>query len=505
MRMGRAVLLAALILAGLLSACSVKLDPSITLPNIDTTLGKVALTCSAMVEPTVGSVVPSGQAVPVNLKATGGIAPYQVVDTAIGFTKETVLSRTYTNTGNANQIQVDTVVIKDSLGLVSQCNFLVTVAPTGVTPSTLACTLAGTPTSPVVSQDVDFVATASGGSAPYTFSQFDAGSNSTLINPLAPTSATTAAAKAKYTASGWRTASVKLTDSTGTPVTCSQQINAIAAPAVSVIASPSATVVMGSPLTLTATPSGFSTPPTYSFTTTRAGVTITSTGAIATVNSSTAQSDFNVTVTATAGAQVASQTISLAFTSSSSLACSITHPSGLLYVDDTVKFDVVAANGEALLITYFGTHSDGTAVAQTDSSRSVKYTVAGIKNVLVQARSIATGALCQAGGVMSDTIEITPAVIPPLTCSAYTSSNPTFTYQYFTAFAAITGGQGSRGVESLTVTQNSGSQSSVYEGNWVDSTSVRIRILYPGTYQIKLTVKDNYGHSGSCTTAQIVW
>lgn len=498
MRIGNFGMLVVAAVAGLLSACSIKL------PNLDASLNKVKLTCSAVVDPAAGSIIASGAAVPIQVKASGGVAPYQIFDSTTTFNPDTVISRTYTNTTASNITVNDTVMMKDNLGLVGQCGFSVTIAPAGTVPSNLACTLAGTPSSPVVGQNVSFLATASGGTAPYAFSQFTPGADSTIVTALASASSTTATATAKFNTVGLRTPSVKLTDNTGTAITCSQSINAVAAPSVSVIASPATSVVVGNSITLTATPAGFSATPTYVFSTTRSGITLSWSGNTATVTSSVAQSAFDVVVTATAGSQTATSVISLGFVANSSLACSIVHPSGLLYPGQTVNFSVVAANGESLLITYFATHSDGVTVASSNSSRSIVYSVPGIKNVLLQAKSTTSGALCQAGAVLSDTIEISAPVVPTLTCNAYTSVNPAYTYQYFTTWAAISGGQGTRWVDSLTVMQNS-TPVSTYTGSWQNSTSAQLMMYYAGSYQIQLNVKDSYGNTGSCTTTQVIW
>jgi hypothetical protein len=487
-----------------LSACSLDLKPNVTVDPKVTVSGSNLVSCSAVVASSVPSVIASGQAIPVTVKATGGVAPYQIVNSAISFDSETTVSRSFTNTTSANVQRVGTVVVKDTVGLIAQCNFTVTVAPAGTNPSTLACTLAGTPSTPSVNQSVAFLASASGGTAPYTFSNFVAGADSTVVNSLTSASATTATATARYSTSGLKAPEVRLTDSTGTFVTCSQSLNVAAIAAVSVVAAPATAVIAGNTITLTATPSAFTSTPTYTFTTTRAGVSIQTVGNIAYITSPSVQSLFDVVVSATNGTQSASSTISLAFTTPSSLVCSISHRNGMLYVNDLVNFDVTASTGEALEITYFATHSDGVITSQSSASRTVRYSVAGIKTVLIQARAIASGALCQAGAVMSDTVEISPTPVQPLSCSGFTSLNPSYAYEYFTANATITGGQGSKWVESLTLTKN-GTTVSNFDGSWIDALSARIRIFSSGSYLIRYNIKDAYGNTGSCTTTQVVW
>lgn len=496
-----------------LSACQFTIDPKVTVNpgggwTVDTDLGDKLVTCSATL--VSGTTAASGQATPIKVVAQGGAAPYQLVDSAVAFQTETVISRTYENNTSANVTQVDTVVIKDAVGFVSQCNFLVTVTPASTPPSTLACTLTAAPVSPAVGANVLFTGAATGGTAPYTFSALAMGSDSTVVTALAPASSTSATAVGKYNSAGLRTASIKLTDSTATEVVCQATVSVIAAASVNLTPSPSSSVVVGNAITVTAAPSGFSTTPTYTFTATRngqpvSGVSIAQNGAVATVTSSSIQSQFDFTVVATAGAQSATKTITLGFSAATSLACSISHTSGTLYTGDNVTFTASATNGEPLEITYFATHSDGVVQSQTSNTRVVKYSVAGVKVAYVQAKSTSTGALCQSGGVMTDVVQISPPVVPALTCTAFTSPNPSYTYQALTAWASISGGSGSqKWVESIDVTLN-GASTSLYSGYWTGATSASLTFYYQGSYGVKMNIRDSAGNTGSCSTTQSVW
>ncbi|MBY0371343.1 hypothetical protein K2X33_11695, partial [bacterium] len=292
-----------------LSACKITVDdPNIQGGNltVNTDLGDKVVTCSATL--VSGTTAASGQATPIKVTAKGGTAPYQLLDTAVAFNTETVISRTYTNDTTANVTEVDTVVIKDSVGFVSQCNFLVTVTPSSSTPSTLACTLTAAPASPQVSSNILFTGAATGGTAPYTFSDLVLGTDSTVVSPLAPASSTSATATGKYNSVGLRTASVKVTDSTNTAVVCQRSVDVVAGPSISVLPSPAAAVAVGSQITLNVTPTGFTGTPTYTYTTS-AAVTITPNGASAVITSSTVIAQFDVLVTATSGSQFASKTV----------------------------------------------------------------------------------------------------------------------------------------------------------------------------------------------------
>ncbi len=476
-----------------------------TVPTVKIT-NKNPLTCSAMLASSAGSSVVSGQAAPIEVKATGGAAPYQILNTAIGFSSETVISRTYTNNTNSNLIEVDTVSVTDSGGEVTQCNFQITVAPAGSTPS-LSCTLVASPATPAINANVGFVATAAGGSGAYTFSQFALGTDGTIVTPFATTSATQGSATGKYSTSGLRTASITVSDSSST-VSCSTSVNVAPAPSVSAVFSPASSVVVGNAITLTATAANFSGTPTYSFATTRSGVQISSTGNVATVTSSSVQSAFDVVVTATSGSQTATYTVvGLSFTAAGSLGCSLVVPSGILYTNQNVLISVVPTSPatDPLEITYFATQSDAVTVATTDSTRTVKYPVAGVKTILVQAKSKTTGALCQAGATLSSTIEITPGSSGTLSCTGYTSINPSNPHEYFYAWATITGGTGSTKVNTLTITPVNAWENSANAGYWVNANTAYMTFFYTGSFRIRFNISDSAGNTGSCTTTQVVW
>jgi hypothetical protein len=493
----------------IVSACSLK--PEITLPNIPNiniqTGNSSTLSCSAVLSSAAGSSVISGQAAPIEVKATGGTAPYQILNTAIGFTDQTVISRTYTNTSNANVQVIDSVGVTDSGGHATQCNFVVTVAPVS-TPSTLACTLAGIPASPAVNQNVSYVASATGGTAPYTFSNFALGTDGTIVTALTQSGAQ-ATATGKFSTSGLRSTSIQLKDSTNTTVSCATSINVATAASVTATFAPAASVVTGNIITLTATPSGFTSTPSYTFTTTQLGVTITSNANVAQLTSNGIISSFSVLVTATAGSQSATYTVSgLGFTAPGSLACSIVAPTGVLYTGADQTFEVVANSPatDPLMITYFSTQSDAISVSQTDSSRTVRYVVPGLKTVIIQAKSKTTGALCQAGAAMSATVELVQGNPGgTLSCSGTTSPNPSYTFQYFKAAATITGGVGATFVKDLTIVAQNFPYNTANDGYWIDATSARLYFYYSGSYLIRFNIRDLAGNTGSCSTTQVVW
>lgn len=493
-----------IVLASVLSACSLDLNPKIEIPQIPG-LTTPPLTCSAMLAPSAGSYAVSGEAAPIQVKASGGTGPYAVVGTAIGFSAETVISRTYTNSTSSNIFVVDTVQVSDHVGAVKQCNFLVTVAPAGQS-STLACAFVATPASPTLNQNTTFVATASGGTAPYTFSNFNLSTDGTVVTSFAANSATTASGVGKYSSIGTRTATAKLKDNAGTEIVCSAPVNVVAAPAVAAVVTPATSVVAGSPITINASSTGFSSVPAYSFSTTRAGVSISTAGNVATVTSSSVQSAFDVVVTATAGAQTASYTVSLAFTSAGTLACQIVTPTGTLYTGADVEFRVEAtSSSDPLLVTYFSTHSDGVVSSQTDSTRKVKYSVSGLKTVVFQAKSKTTGALCQSGSAMSALVEIAPANngggTGTLTCTGYTSVNPSYRNEWFYAWANITGPQGGW-VDEIAVTKDG--VAAAHDGYWYNNNTAVLKLFNQGSYQLKFKIKDWYGRTGECTTTQVV-
>ena len=198
------------------------------------------------------------------------------------------------------------------------------------------------------------------------------------------------------------------------------------------------------------------------------------------------------------------QSISLAFSPTLNLACSVSHLAGMYYTGDTVKFDVTATTGEALELTYLSLPTDAVVVASTSGSRSLRFSSAGSRTILVKARSIATGALCQSGSILSDTVNISARITPLLTCTGYTDYNPSFTYDEFSAWAILSGGSGNKWVDTITLTRN-GTPFYGYQGAWLDATSAQLEIERAGSYLIKFNLKDSAGNTGSCTTTQVVW
>ena len=123
-----------------------------------------------------------------------------------------------------------TVYISDNTGQQTDCVLAITsptASSTTPNPAQLACSLVATPSSPLVTQTVHFVAGASGKStSPYTFFEVFPGSDGHIVNQLTVvTGNQSTTANATYPTSGFKTATATLTDSAGTQVACNSTIN----------------------------------------------------------------------------------------------------------------------------------------------------------------------------------------------------------------------------------------------------------------------------------------
>jgi hypothetical protein len=481
-------------------------------------LGGNQLVCSAGLPASAGGVVSADVATPINVNASGGVGPYRILNTAVSFTSATVVTRTYSNNGSSNLMVVDTVSVVDSMGLVTQCNFVVTVLPKN-NPSTLACTLNSSPSTVEMNAPVSFIATASGGSGGYNFSNLTLGSGGSVLSSLSPINSTQASASASFASAGMKTNSVRVTDSSNNFVVCSSSVTVQGAATVSLVATPSASVAVGSAITVTAVTSNFSTTPNYVFTTTQSGISLIPSGNSITVTSSNGlpHTNFPVQVTASSGSQSATATIQLTFTGASGtpLNCTLTHPAGTFRVNNDVPFSITATNGEPLIITTFVVTSDGNVVQTSNSTRTVRYNNPGIKYVYALAKGANSGEWCNQGNYLVDNLEILNSTggggsTLPLACVAYTNYNPSYLNEYFYAYGVLTGGNPSnRWVDSVRVLRN-GALVSNYTGYWYDRYTAVLAITNSTsfnprtTYQVELTAKDNEGRSAICSTNHIV-
>lgn len=492
----------------------VTIDPNELQEQINQLQGN-QLVCVAGLPASAGGVVSSGVSSPIEVSATGGVGPYEILNTAIAFSSQTVVARTYTNTGSSNIMLVDTVSVKDSLGLVTQCNFIVTVRP-ATNPSSLACNLGSSVSTAQVNENINLLTTASGGVGPYSFSNLTLASGGSVVSALAPISATQASATVKFSSSGSKTNNVRVTDSTANFVVCSSTVSIQSQASVSLVATPSVSVPVGSSIVLSAVAQNFSPAANFVFSTTESGISLVPNGSSVTVSvaNGVAHPSFSVQVVASNGSQSATSSISLSFTQSSSpLVCTLSHPSGTYKVGDTINFSVNATSGEALTISTFVVSSDATIVTSSNATRGVRYANPGTKYIYALAKSASTNQWCNEGQYVTDTVEVANSGgggTTPLACSAYTNYNPSYLNEYFYAYGILTGGNpNNRWVESVRVLR-SGSVVTNYTGYWYDRYTAVLAITNSTsfnprtTYQVELTSKDSLGNTATCSTNHIV-
>lgn len=488
---------------------TVKIDPNVNLGDNSTTGTDdyKDLSCSAGLPASMGGVVDSGAAAPIVIQAIDGVGPYKVYNQPGTFNAQATITRTYTNTTTTNEVVTDTVQILDAKGHSAQCQFTVTVKPVG-NPSTLACTLVASPASPQVNQSTTFTVTGNGGTAPYVFNQLSLGTGGTISSPLTQISATQASAVGSYSSTGLRTASVQVRDATNTPVSCSQSVNVLNVATVAVSTSPSANVSYTQPITLTATGNDFPSAPTFSFafatTQDGTGLTLSATGntAVVTVVDGLNHPSVNVVATATGGGVTATKTTTLSFTGSLPLTCIISNPSGPFSVNQDIPFTVTSNTGEPLTITDFNVGTSGTITGSTANSRTVAYSTSGTKTIGLRANSTTRPTVsCNNGALLQQSVVVQSL----FSCDAYTYYNPSYTNEYFKAYAVPTGGIGTVWLETIKArNQNNGAWFVALVYGWPDALSAYLNFPLAATYSIELTVRDSTSRTAKCTTTHIV-
>ncbi|MBI4404273.1 MAG: hypothetical protein HY537_08935 [Deltaproteobacteria bacterium] len=460
------------------------------------------LGCSASLPANSGGSVLSGQPTAITISVTGGTGPYTISGVSNSFSGAVTVSRTYTNDGNGNISLSDQFSISDASGASASCSLVVTVRPDD--DSTLACQFVANPVSPVINSVVQFTATASGGTAPYTFSDFGPGQqSSTAIGGITNPTPNQAVVMATYQTAGTRTATLVLTDDDDNSVTCSKAITVRNVPALFVAASPSQTVPAGNPVTLTATATDFASAPTFSFSTSELNVTVVQSGNTAIVRSTDNAShnfDVLVTATSTSGAvtETVNRTIALNFTPSIALTCSLTaYTSGYYYSGNSIGFRVNATSGENLEITSFDA-AGGVVTQSSGSWRQVRFDTRGSKTLTATARSSTSGALCNAGTNLQTSI----TVRDHLSCSVTSSPNPSYL------------GEG----VSLTTTVPENTGVAPYSINWFATSPDAFMYVWDvwglnawvsfgnyGSFPVEVNISDAAGENVSCSTTHVVW
>lgn len=495
-----------------ISGCRIETPPITITVDGDTTGSTAAtLSCAATLSSSVTSVIAS-QAVPVLLQVAGGTGPYTYNLVTGNFASQVTLSETFSNSGSNAQVQTRTYTISDAQGNSTACTLSVSVLPVPITSTDpLSCAFSASPSSPAVGQLVNLGITATGGTAPYTASNYAPGLDTTYASTLSQVTSSTWASTAIYGVSGLKTASVQITDTSGAVTTCSQVINVAPSPSVTVTATPSTTVAAGTPITLSAIANNFSSTPEITLSTTSGGVTFTAVGNTIVVQTT----DYSartvlVEVVASTATQQASASITLTFTGSQALTCNLTYPSSSTYykVGDEITFSVSATSGTALAITSI-TAQDGTVLDPVGSSSArVRFNSSGYKTVYATARSVSTGTLCNNGATLSSTLYINPNT-SSLSCSAVTSPNPSAPGEFFLARAVVPSGAGV-GTVRLVLIQTGKNTEYPYNhaqtsySYYNDPTSSYFAIYTNGSYPIVLTVRDEAGNTATCSTTQVI-
>lgn len=494
-----------------LPACQVNVPDKIT---IGTGGGSTSNpTCTATPTP---ATVTSGSPVSIAVTASGN-GPFSI--SGVGsFTSSTTLSRTYTNTTSSQVTDNDSVTVTDTNGNQGSCAFSVNVNPVGgSTPGAVSCVLNATPNLISVNGQVEFTATASGGTAPLTLSKFNPGSTSTTaISAFAQSSGTDqGTATIEYNAVGTPTASVTVTDANGNTATCQQSITVGLAPSISVQDSNTGTVASNQTVTLTTTTANFPGTPTITYTAqsssggTVSGVTIVpnSAGTSATVSdTSGAAQSFNVLVKAVSGSATASVLVPIVFSSTpAELVCDLTFPAGTYYVGNTVAFTVTAA--EPVEITSVVAQNGTVTNSSLPNPFSVDFTGPGTGNstVTVQAKGLVSGTVCNNGVAMTQTLYINPGsggTGGSFSCNIATSQNPAISGSAFTATVTPSTNDGTDIITGIDTNVSVSGSWQLASGN---NLAALVTISTVGTYQLSATITDQAtGQTATCSLQQAI-
>jgi len=486
------VVLSGVALASLV-ACKVQVPSSVEV------VGTTSLTCVATV--TNGTVFTSGEPVIIRVTAENGTTPYSL--SGVGnFSASTSVTRTYTNQ-TANQIVItDQISISDSQGRGASCSFQANISPSIVNPGSLSCQMVGSVESVLPNQTVTYNMVANGSGA-ITFHHFQAGDSGVVVSPLTTLGAISAAASVSYTSMGTKTASVLVSDSLGNVAACTDSTLVRGQPSMTVVASPGASVSVGSSIHLVAYPTGFVSTPSITFTTPEPGVVITSTSStsarVDAVDGNT-HAAFLVSVIASGALETAQSSTTLSFTANAStLNCEITYPAGTYRAGDTVNIDVTAS--EPLVVTNFSVPGGEVLESFAAFPARVRYRTSGVRLISATARGATSGRLCNSGATLIKTISIEPASTP-VSCSVLTYSNPSYISQWFTV--NVTPGISTGYLRIYQIDATRVSTGGAASGEWQNGSSryvAQARMFESGTFQLTVTLIDELsGNTTSCST-----
>lgn len=214
----------------LVSACS----GNIYNPNATTTTAATGVVTSSM-SCTISNVAVNGIDVTFSIGVTGGTASYTFSSIVLNGISGSLVGGSPTFASAATEVAAftglsipasssvsGTAVVTDADGTTASCP--ITAAAGTSSTSTLTCYALASIASPSVGQADTLTFTASGGTAPYTFSAFNAGA-AVASQSEATVSATQHSATVAYSAAGNVTATIKLADNAGTTTTCSVPVN----------------------------------------------------------------------------------------------------------------------------------------------------------------------------------------------------------------------------------------------------------------------------------------
>lgn len=495
----------ALIFALSLAACTTRaVTPRVYTGDSTTSDGTLsnvvsgAFYCNASLNQT--SAAP-GQMLTLTITAQGGYAPYAVPGWVNSFSSSTSLTGSYNNPSASSIVISRTVLVTDSTGKSATCGFSVTITGTGSgTPGggNLSCQITATKVSPRVGESITFTVDASGGNTnTYTFGvfspQYGYSTNSTSVS-----STQVKIFGVSYGNVGMRTANITVSNG-GNAASCYLPINVVD-PKIHVSGNASSTV--GTPIVLTAYPSGFDPAinTDITFTESEAGVSLVSTEdpsgnfSTATLTATDGQRhEFDLTVTASSSDGVSATKV-VHVLMDAVLVCSLQILDPLV-PGVPIRIKAVASTGEPLVLSEVVASPDGTIVsASSDNPLSVRFAAPGMKYFSAKAQSTSRSAKCNGGFESVQILDVRSGLSQ---CSVVASPNPAVVGAPVQITAQLPASSGV-GPFQITVVTNGGYSTPV--GSPVGLTQT-VKFAQAGSWQINMTVRDvNGGAQASCST-----
>jgi len=216
----------------------------------------VPLTCTATPS---ASAIASGSDLSINIAASGGLAPYKVLNpktnTQISFSNSTAILKNYTFSVSTSTVVTGSAAVTDAQGVVQSCSWTITQVPNNTASlNPLVCSIQISDLTPTINAPLNVNISAAGGnSSNYVFGYLNY--DNLKQTPVPPNSGAQRFVTISYTSTGQKILSTTVSDGTKT-ASCSRMLTVLT-PSLSLsYANGISTVPAGSTLSVNAVLSG---------------------------------------------------------------------------------------------------------------------------------------------------------------------------------------------------------------------------------------------------------